>query len=395
MGLILTLNGGSSSLKFALFDDSAGYPEVGRGSVDRLGAEPVLRFAANGQSLEKSWPRGEGPSDASGAFPVAWAAITEAMAGRELKAVVHRIVHGGPDRTGPVLVDGAVRAALERLSPLAPLHQPNNIAILDAAVRAAPGKPQIACFDTAFHSGRSFADQAYALPRRFFDEGVRRYGFHGLSFASVLDTMLHRNRDIVRGKIVIAHLGSGCSLAAVDDRRPAATTMGFSPLDGLPMATRCGQIDPGAILHLLRNGLSVGEADHMLNSQSGLLGLSGISGEVRELEASDAPEAREALDYFVRRTASQIAAMAGEIRGLHALVFTGGVGEHAQRTRGEIVRACEWLGLKLDKAANRRNESRISAPDSPVAVLIVGSDEERRMVTEAAQLASDSASVTA
>lgn len=395
MGLILTLNGGSSSLKFALFESSVGYPEVGRGRVERLGADPELSFSAYGQTVGKSWPKGDGPADAASAFPVAWAAATEAMAGRDLGAVVHRIVHGGADFTGPVLVDRSVREALGRLSPLAPLHQPVNLAVLDAAARAAPGTPQIACFDTAFHSGGAFVDRAYALPRQFYDGGVRRYGFHGLSFASVLDRMLHGNPDVVRGKLVIAHLGSGCSLAAVEDRKPVATTMGFSPLDGLPMATRCGRIDPGVVLHLMKNGSSIKEVEELLYRKSGLLGLSGISGDVRELEESEAPEAKQALEYFVRRTASEIAAMAAEARGVHALVFTGGVGEHAWRTRGEIVRACEWLGLKLDAEANRRGEGRISTADSPISVLVVRSDEERRMVLEAAQLSADRASVTA
>ncbi|GAB4173665.1 MAG: acetate kinase [Thalassobaculales bacterium] len=310
MRRILVLNAGSSTLKYALF---AGGERVSGATLEGTG-EAVLR-----QVLDRL---GGAPPDAVG----------------------HRVVHGGKDFAAPLLVDATVRAALEALVPLAPLHQPHNLAGLSAAAALWPGVPQIACFDTAFHRGHDAVAERWAIPVELHVAGLRRYGFHGLSYESVVAALRRDRPDLAEGRLVIAHLGAGCSLCAVAGGRSRDSTMGFTALDGLPMATRCGQIDPGLVLHLWRQGWPADAVEAMLYRQSGLLGLSGLSGDMRVLLASDRPEAAFAIAYFVRAVAKQAAAMAAVIGGLDALVFTGGIGENAAPVREQVAAALGFLG---------------------------------------------------
>lgn len=386
MKAILTLNGGSATLKVALFEAAAPHRRFGEALIERFNAGPHMRLrAAHLPDQVQDWPRGEGPCDAQSAFHVLWPALKARHGDLEIVAVGHRIVHGGADHAGPCLIDEAVLSGLRRLSPLAPLHQPSNLAVLDAAKLDLPNAKHVACFDTAFHRGRSFETEAFALPRHFYDEGVRRYGFHGLSYASVLGHLHQERPDLAEGKIVIAHLGSGCSLCALDQGRSVATSMGFSALDGIPMGTRTGAIDPGVLLYLMTDrGMDAKAIEDLLYRRSGLLGLSGLSADVRDLEASDRPEAKQALDYFCSRVAVGIAAMAGELGGLDGVIFTAGIGENAPKVRRDISQRLAWLGAALDPDANLAGSASLSAAGSRLALMIVPTDEEGQIAHETA-----------
>jgi acetate kinase len=297
-------------------------------------------------------------------------------------AVGHRVVHGGPDYATPVRVTDDVLAALERLVPLAPLHQPLNLGPIRMIQARFPDTPNVACFDTAFHRGHPEVADRYALPDALYQEGVRRYGFHGLSYEYIARTLPRVAPDVARGAVVVAHLGSGASLCALREGRSMDSTMGFTALDGVPMGTRCGQIDPGVILYLLmEKGWSAKQVEHLLYHDAGLRGLSGISNDVRDLLASDAPGARLALDYFVYRIGREIASLAGALGGLDALVLTAGVGENSPDMRARICGAAGWLGIELDGAANRDGGPRISTPASRVGAWVIPTDEER-MIAE-------------
>ncbi|WP_101067964.1 acetate/propionate family kinase [Roseovarius salinarum] len=374
MSAILTLNAGSSSLKFAVYRAAAEPALLVSGQVDRLGGEAELRLKdahgadAGGDNL--------GPADHAAALDAILAAAAPHLEGREVTGVGHRIVHGGTDFDAPAELTPQVVDRLAALEPLAPLHQPHNLAGVRAAQAAFPRATQIGCFDTAFHRGHPWVNDAFALPRRFHDEGVRRYGFHGLSYDYVTGEVARRHPALADARLVIAHLGNGASMCAARGRRSIGSSMGFSALDGLPMGTRCGQIDPGVLLYLMdRHGMDADALTELLYRESGLKGMSGISGDMRTLEASDAPEAQAAIDYYTFRIRREIGAMTAVLGGIDALVFCGGVGENSARVRAGAVEGLAYLGLAVDADANARNADAIGAGATPV--LVIPTDEER------------------
>ena len=376
-GSILTLNAGSSSVKFALFDRAAKLRETVRGEIENLATAPHFHAhdGAGKVIAEKRWPAGATP-----AFPAVLEellAFADAHLGADgLAAVGHRIVHGGPDHVGPARITGALLAELEALTPLDPLHMPLNLTPIHALLDARPALPQIACFDTAFHHTLPAVAQHFALPQEISAKGVRRYGFHGLSFEYIASCLHHEAPALSRGRVIVAHLGAGASLCALRDGRSIATTTGFSALDGLMMGTRCGLLDPGVLLYLLRQGHDVDDLEDMLYRRSGLLGVSGVSGDVRVLLASDVPAAREALDLFTYRIAWEAGALVSALGGLDGLVFTAGIGEHAPRIRAEVCARLSWLGLRLDAQANLASERCISLPDSAIDLRVIATNEE-------------------
>ena len=371
---VLALNAGSSSLKFGLYLADGHRPRcLLRGTVSHLRQAPRLEL--DGTPLP--WPGGTAPGPGHEAA-LDW--LLQWIPGRSpapLAAVGHRVVHGGPHFDRPVAVDASVLAALRALVPLAPLHMPHNLAAIERAGEALPAALQVACFDTAFHHTRPEVEHVYALPRRWFERGVRRYGFHGLSYEYIASVLPEHLGDVADGRVIVAHLGHGASLCALRGRRSVATTMGFTPLDGIPMATRPGSLDPGLVPWLLRQGgLSLDEVDELLEHRSGLLGLSGVSGDMRRLLASDAPAAALAVDYFVHHTHRAIASLAAAAGGLDALVFTGGIGEHAPEIRERICDRAAWLGIEIDAEANAAGAVRISRDASAVTVWRIPTDEE-------------------
>lgn len=376
--LLLVLNAGSSSLKFGLYRAGETEPvRLARGQFRDLDGEARFVVRLEGQAAEESPSPARTPEQALAAL-LTW--LEEHYPELPLAAAGHRVVHGGPRFSGPRLIDTDVLSALHALVPLAPLHMPHNLAGIEALRRLRPDLPQVACFDTAFHHSLPLREQYYALPREWHARGVRRYGFHGLSYEYIAERLPSLLGTAAEGRVIVAHLGHGASLCALHERRSQATTMGFTPLDGVPMATRPGQLDPGVVTYLIREvGLTVSEVDDLLNHRSGLLGLSGISGDMRELLRDPRPEAAEAIDYFVHHVHRAIASLAAVLGGLDALVFTGGIGENAPLIRERIVRAAHWLGLQLDAEANSGNQPRISLPESPVSVWVIPTDEEQRI----------------
>jgi acetate kinase len=374
-GAILTLNAGSSSLKFALFPGEGDTP-LATGLADRIGPEATFRLSdgAGGALLPGAVPD---LTDHHGAVQAVLAALTAAFPAVELAAVGHRVVHGGPDLSAPAVIDDALLDVLGALAPFAPLHQPHNLAGIRAARAAFPGTPQIACFDTGFHRAHPFVNDTFALPRRFYDKGVRRYGFHGLSYEYIVAELAASEPALARGRIIVAHLGNGASACAIRDGRSVSSTMGFSALDGLPMGTRCGQLDPGVLLCLMdQEGLGPKEIADLLYQQSGLLGMSGLSNDMRRLLASHSREAAEAVAYFVVRVRREIGALAAALGGIDALVFCGGIGENARPIRARICETMEWMGISLDPARNAANDRRISRDGAAVTVLVIPTNEE-------------------
>ena len=373
--LILTLNAGSSSIKFALFALEPMAPTlVANGQAEGLGAEPRFRARSAGRDW-REWPLQDAGHVEALRSIVDW--IEDEFPRAVVAGVGHRVVHGGVAFGAPVIVDDIILQALEALSPLAPLHQPHNVAGLRAARDAFPGVPQVACFDTAFHRGHDFVNDSYGLPRSYFDRGLRRYGFHGLSYEYVSHRLRELDPVIASGRVVVAHLGNGASLCALHNGCSKASTMGFSALEGLPMGTRCGRIDPGILLYLLeQDKLSLEQLTDLLYRESGLLGLSGLSQDMRTLEASDSQEASDAIHYFTHQIRVEIAGLAAVLGGLDALVFTGGIGQHSARVRRDVVSKLAWLGLELDEEANARNGSRISTEGSRAPIYVVATDEE-------------------
>lgn len=373
---VVTLNAGSSSVKFALFAADADWPRlIASGAVEGLGAKPRFRAAiVDGDASDK-------PLAAKLTHKQAIAAIFEWIEDAyplvAVSAIGHRVVHGGLSFAAPVIVDAEALAELREFIPLAPLHQPHNLAGIEGAKEAFPHVPQVACFDTAFHRGHAFVDDAYALPYSYYERGLRRFGFHGLSYEYISRRLRMIDPIRAEGGVIVAHLGNGASLCAMKGGRSIAASMGFSALEGLPMGTRCGQIDPGLLLYLLRSeGMTPEELSHLLYERSGLLGLSGVSHDMRTLEASKEPRAQAAIGYFIHRIKMEIAALAAAIGGFDALVFTAGIGEHSPRVRAGVVEGLGWLGLTLDAAANARNDLLISAPQSRVPVFVTPTDEE-------------------
>jgi acetate kinase len=354
---LLTLNAGSSSIKYALFDAAGELASPAlAGQIDGLGAGQAGAALTHAQALQQ---------------------VIQRIGNARVRAVGHRIVHGGAGFAQPVRIDEATLKAIEALAPLAPLHQPHNLAGVRAARAAFPGVPQIACFDTAFHRASPQLNQRFALPRALHEQGLRRYGFHGLSYESIAAQLARRAGRLAEGRTVVAHLGNGASMCAMLAGRPVATTMSFSPLDGLPMGTRCGRLDAALVLHLLQQpGMDAGRIAQLLYRESGLLGLSGLSGDMRELLASTEPAAREAIDYFVEHARRELAGMVAALQGIDTLVFTGGIGEHAGEIRQRIVEGCGWIGLRLDRRANNEGQERISSQHSAVQVLVLHTGEE-------------------
>lgn len=375
---LLVLNAGSSSLKFSVFLDEDPPQPLLRGQLEGLLMRPRF-MARTGNDVvgEKEWPSGtklghEGAVD----FLFTWAR-GGALGEHRIVAAGHRIVHGGMKFTAPVLIDAETLCELESLVPLAPLHQPHNIAAIKAVAQIAPNLPQIGCFDTAFHRTQPALAQAFALPRRYADEGVRRYGFHGLSYEYVASVLPTIDRRAANGRTVIAHLGNGASMCAVRNGRSIATTMSFTALDGLMMGTRCGAIDPGVLLYLIdRHGMDARSLQQLLYEHSGLLGVSGISSDMRELLTSAGPHAVEAVDLFVYRITRELGSLAAALGGLDALVFTGGIGENAVSIRSRVCAGARWLGLELDEEANTKGGPCISRTESRVSAWVIPTNEE-------------------
>jgi len=385
---ILVLNAGSSSIKFACFEPGdEGLTATLRGAISDIGRAPRLsaRDTGGGHDEQTVLPGEAADHAACLAFLFAWRRAR--LADRRVMAVAHRIVHGGASLAAPVRVDEAVLDTLERLVPLAPLHQPHGLAGIRAARRALPATAQVACFDTAFHRTQPRVAEAFGLPASCFDDGVRRYGFHGLSCEYVAGRLAELAPAAAAGRVVVAHLGHGSSLTAIAAGRSVATSMGFSALDGVPMSTRSGSLDPGVVLHLLRQGMDLDTLEELLYRRSGLLGLSGESGDMRELLASGSPAAHFAVEYFVYRVAREVGSLAAALEGLDALVFTAGIGENSPQVRGRVCAALHWLGLDIDAAANDGGAACFSTPSSRVSVWRLPTDEESVMARHAAELA--------
>lgn len=375
-GRLLVLNGGSSSLKFALYDRSSRPVRHASGILSRIAAAPWFKLkVGDAPALERA--AADGPINLRTAAAFVFDELDALGLLEDIVAVGHRIVHGGDSFVAPVRLDPNVLARLERLVPLAPLHQPYNLDIVRFAATRLPDAIQIGCFDTAFHAGRPRLDTLYALPREFSDQGMIAYGFHGLSYAHIASRLRTLDGPRAGGRSIVAHLGSGASLCAMDRGVSVATTMGFSALEGLMMATRCGAIDPGVVLHLIEaKEMEAAEISDLLYNRSGLLGVSGISGDMQVLLESDAPQAAEAIDLFIYRTIRAIGSLAATLGGLDTLVFSAGIGENAPIIRQRLGDGAAWLGVEIDEAANRRGEALISSPTSAVAVHVVPADEE-------------------
>ena len=385
-GCIVVLNAGSSSIKFALYDAGRDGALLFHGQVENIGlAAHLAATDASGATVaECRWGKGE--LDHHGATDEILKLARTLLAGRAVIAFGHRVVHGGTEFAAPVRVDASVMAALEKLVPLAPLHQPHNLAPIKFIATAAPDIPQIACFDTAFHRSQAALAQAFALPRDLTAAGVRRYGFHGLSYDFIVSRLGEIDPALAQSRLVIAHLGNGASLCAVAGGRSVASTMGFTAVDGLMMGTRSGALDPGVLLYLMQEGgLDAKAIEDLIYRRSGLLGVSGISSDMRTLRQSTAPEAAEAIALFVYRIVREIGSLAAALGGLDGLVFTAGIGEHDAATRAEVAAGCGWLGLKLDDARNTMGRGRISADGASVAVWVVSTDEERMIARYASQ----------
>lgn len=376
--MILAINAGSSSIKFQLFA-SAGAEATRRiaGQLDGIGSTPRLVIKD-----------GDGTKLADQAFAPDEIASVEAaqdlvadwleQSGEAIDAIGHRVVHGGADFAGPARIDDDVLARIAALTHLAPLHQPKNLAPIRTWRKRRPDLPQVACFDTAFHRGHGAMADRFAIPEALYREGVRRYGFHGLSYDYIAQRLAEVAPDLARGRVIVAHLGNGCSLCALKDGKSVDSTMSFTALDGIPMGTRPGALDPGVVLYLMREkGMDAARLERFLYHECGLKGLSGISNDVRVLEASGEPQARLALDHFVYRIGKEMGALAAVLGGVDGLVFTAGIGENGADIRRRIVAAGAWLGLRIDEDANRARSLDISAPGAKARCLIIPTDEER------------------
>jgi acetate kinase len=376
---ILVLNAGSSSIKFLLYEHRDGKLDAQlRGQIEGLHTSPhfVARTARGIVAAEKSWGEGvelghEGAIDYLADF------LRREATGMELEAVGHRVVHGGPDFSRPMRIDGDVLAALERCVPLAPLHQPHNLAPIRMLLARRPDLPQVACFDTAFHSTNPAVAQRFAIPADLHDAGVRRYGFHGLSYEYIASVMADHTARAGSGRTIVCHLGNGSSMCAIDNRKSVASTMGFTALDGLAMGTRCGSIDPGVLLYLMdERKMDARAIEKLLYQQSGLLGVSGISSDMRKLLESNDPRAQLAVDLYVYRIRRELGSLAAALGGLDALIFTAGIGENSLVIRERVCRHAAWLGVELDVAANRAGGPRLTTKSSPISAWVIPTNEE-------------------
>jgi acetate kinase len=385
---LVVINGGSSSIKFTLFALHAGarLEVLALGAIEKLNSSPHLQAYDHDGALlsEQTWPI-QTSHDVLLAALIDW--IDAHLDGARLVAAGHRVAHGGMAFSAPVVITPAVLAGLQALIPLAPMHQPHNLAPIEALQASHPGLVQVACFDTAFHGTNPQISRLYGLPRALSAEGLRHYGFHGLSYEFIAQALPAHAEQAPQARVIVAHLGSGASLCAMVGGRSVASTMGFSALDGVPMGTRCGAIDPGILLYLLKEkNLNANALETLLYQQSGLLGVSGISNDVRTLLASAAPEAREAIDLFVYRIVREIGSLAAAAGGLDTLVFTAGVGEHAAQIRAGVCQQSAWLGIVLDPVANAAGGPCISAASSRVAVWVIGTDEDLMIARHMANL---------
>jgi len=371
MSCVLTLNAGSSSIKFSVYSAGDAPAELASGQVESLYSPTA--------ALTLKW-RGEkaktelGRADHKAGMGAILDAVEPVLDGHDVGAIGHRVVHGGTIYDAPVVLDDTVMDRLAAFEPLAPLHQPHNLSAVRAAMAAFPDAVQVACFDTAFHRGHPWVNDTFALPRKYYDQGVRRYGFHGLSYDYVSGQLAKLDPEGM-GRVVIAHLGNGASMTALRNGKSVASTMGFSALDGLPMGTRCGQLDPGILLYLMSHeGMDADQISDLLYNQSGLKGLSGLSNDMRTLEAAGTDEANEAIAYFVFRVRREIGALAASLGGIDTLVFTGGIGENGANVRARICDGMEWIGISLDEAANQDSADVISA--GAVTVRVIRTNEE-------------------
>ena len=375
----LVLNAGSSSLKFCVYarPQANDWHLESRGQIEGIGASPrILARDADGKTLIDQ-PPSTPVHDGAGALEALAVWLRSMYGGGRVLGVGHRVVHGGARYTGPVIVTGQVLAELHGLIPLAPLHQPHNLAAIEAVSERLPGTPQVACFDTSFHRTQSTLAELIALPDEICQAGVRRYGFHGLSYEYIATALPRMAADIARARVIVAHLGNGASLCALRDGKSVDSSLGFTALDGLCMGTRPGGVDPGVILYLFQNlGFSAPEVETILYKKSGLLAISGISSDMRDLLASSEAKARLAVDYFVYRAAKEIGALAAVLGGIDGLVFTAGIGENSAEIRRRICESSAWLGIKLDAEANARNALRISVAESRVSVWVIPTNEE-------------------
>lgn len=386
------MNAGSSSIKAALFAAGADGPiRIGRAEVGGIRKLATITTEDRDGGHDTLPLPGVRDHDGALAAMVRW--VSDVTEDGKLAAVGHRIVHGGDDHVGPVLADAEVVEDLKRLVPLAPIHQPVALSAVRAVIDLVPGVPQVLTFDTAFHATLAGPARTFALPRKLTASGIRRFGFHGLSYESIVERMPAHLGDVADGRVVVAHLGSGASLCALQSRRSVATTMGFTPLDGLPMGTRCGALDPGVVLYLMRErGMSVGDVEDLLYHQSGLFGVSDVSGRMEFLLKAGTAAADEAIDLFVYRVAAEVAAMASAVGGLDALVFTAGIGERSAPIRARIAERCRWMGVVLDAAANEAGGPRITTPGSAVSAWVMHTDEERVIAAHALNLCAGTSS---
>jgi acetate kinase len=387
--VVLVLNAGSSSLKFCVYEvgDAAEWAPIARGQIEGIGTSPRIsaRDAAGAtlddQSLDAS------VRDARSALDLLAGWLRARFQGSQVLGVGHRVVHGGATFAAPVVVTSQVLDQLRVLTPLAPLHQPYNLAAIDAVAERLPGVPQVACFDTSFHRGHAAVAEIVPLPLEIRRAGVQRYGFHGLSYEYIASVLPQVAPDIAAGRVIVAHLGSGASLCAMKNGRSVDSTFGFTALDGLCMGTRPGALDPGVVLYLFQGlGLPVKDVETVLYKKSGLLGISGISNDMRDLLGSREPAARLAVDYFVYRTAREIGSLAAVLGGIDGLVFTAGVGENSVEIRQRIGEASSWLGIDMDRDANAQHGPRISSRHSRVSAWVVGTNEELMIARHTASL---------
>lgn len=380
MAHVITLNAGSSSIKFALFKIDHSEPKaLAIGLAEKVGAAGRRMRVKDGEGAvihEEQWDSADSGFHTDALKRVlAWRQV--ALPDVNVIAAGHRVVHGGLRYDEPTIVTDEVMAYLRSLIPLAPLHEPHNIAGIIAAQEAWPHVHQVACFDTAFHRAHPYVNDTFALPRALYDEGVRRYGFHGLSYEYVSNKLTEIAPLHAAGRVVVAHLGNGASMCAIRDGHSIASSMGFTALDGLPMGTRCGQLDPGVVLYLMQaKGMNADQISDMLYKESGLKGLSGLSADMRELEAADTPESNQAIEYFVFRIRRELGGLAAVLEGLDTIVFCGGIGENAWRVRESVLEGMEWLGVELDRTANRASKLVISSERSRTRVFVIPTNEE-------------------
>ncbi len=378
MSCIAVLNAGSSSIKFAVYADGSGDELLFKGQVEKIGTAPRMtaRSAAGDKLAEREWPAAE--LDHKTATNVILETCLAQLGGRPVAGVGHRVVHGGTHYAAPVRVDAEVIDTLATLAPLAPLHQPHNLAPIRAIAEAAPNMPQVACFDTAFHRAQPELAQLYAIPKALTEEGVRRYGFHGLSYEFIAGRLRAVAPDLAAGRTIVCHLGNGASVAALKGGKSIATTMGFTAVEGLMMGTRCGSIDPGVLIYLIdQHGMDARALEDLVYKKSGLLGVSGVSSDMRELKASSEPSARLAIDLFVYRIVREIGSLAAALGGLDGIVFTGGIGENDADLRPKVIAGCEWLGADVAANDSGSGERKISSANAAVEVWVIPTDEER------------------